>query len=230
MGSLLTSDSSQPKPNGSFLARSNLSWLGSTTVIWQIVMATVAMEMLNDDIVTHPRLLPILLFVSIGSSCFCFLFNMFFWGATAAERKVLTSSDGRPVLEAHVSYATRQDRLARACGDQWITSWVLGASFFLLIFLTKFYRDHGVHNFQPLETDSVRDIMNYIAIKLFQVGALAIAGITFAIGIYTGSDHFKRYVSEMSSAPGMMTNIVGGIEEEGTQVLTGVVFAHKYTS
>jgi hypothetical protein len=209
MGGFISNDETKPSPTGSFLARSCLSWTGTLNVVWQIAVGITVMQLRDNSITNHRHLLSGMLVASTTLALFTFLFNMFYWGATAATRRYQELVNGRPVTETVVDYQKYVDRIARAYGDQFLTSWILAGSSFTLIWLTKLYFNEGVHDFQPLTVGfTVQQLMNYDLIKFYQTCTLGVAGMSVLIALFTGFDLFKRFALEKAGGAMGMTVVV----------------------
>lgn len=182
-----------------FLARSNLTWMGTGMVLWQIALAFVAQCSFANvgAVVNHPYLMSILIFTSVLVSAVSVLINMFYWGPSAGTRKKMSQLDPcrRGIDESDISWEQRSSRIIRSYGDQWVETWVLATSSFVLIFMIRFYWFNGVNQFQPLPPvfTSVQ-FDQYIQSLGFAVSMLFIAATTVLIALCTYSDMFKRFM------------------------------------
>ncbi len=178
-----------------FLARSQLTWMGTFQVVWQIAITISMGWMLSNDII-HAYLLPGFWVASVTAAGVCFLFNSLYWGPSAGYRPGLTwrGMCRRVVTETAITYEKRMLRLLRCYNDQWIQGWVLATTGIMLMQLTRFYWRYGVHAFQPLLANDVLSIMLYDAMKQFQGAQSFIGACTVLIAMYTHSDLFKHFV------------------------------------
>lgn len=202
-----------------FLARANLTWMGTFNVLWQIGMAFVAAEMLNNDI-NEAHLLSGLAIATVCISGISFIINCFFWGPTAGTRPNYALV-GRCLDETPVTFEKRMARLVRSYGDQWVTSWVLATTSFQLIFMIVFYSRYGIQTFQPLPAvPTPLEHMQYQAVKLFELGQLSIAAITVLITLCTMSDMFKRLILAIYIEGGLQLNAKPATTLETTKPAT----------
>lgn len=172
------------KRQGIFLARTYVSWWGAALFVWVVVQSIVLQLELQGKLNGLPVLLPGFLTATLLFAAFVLLFNLAYWGAPL-KASALAKTD----------YEAEYDRFVRAFGDQYLSSMVLAATGWTLLWLLVYYSDHGLLTFAPLPAVSTGGTtqMHFVLIKIFGLMAvMGVGGAAMVAVLFTYSDLFKR--------------------------------------
>ena len=185
MGSIFTTDESQPKPTGHFLARLNLHLTGTVFDLWVLWESLMVVCLFIDK--WQPAVSEALFYFYIPTLLLdtgFFIFDSLYMGSLKRNKK--------EVLTAERIW----DRIIRSAGNQWLITANAVGSGFTLIFMLVFYDATGVAPWLPLAFAPNGDqIQNFVIRKGFELATLAICYASFMITLYTGGDSLKRHIN-----------------------------------
>jgi hypothetical protein len=193
MGSIFTTDESQPKPTGHYLARLNLHLTGTIFDLWMLWKSLMVVSLFIN--VWQPAIPEILFLFYIPTLLLdvgFLIFDSLFMGSLKRKKKEVLTPE------------RIWDRIVRSAGNQWLTSANLVGSGFTLIWMLIFYGDQGVAPWLPLTTATPTglQVTNLFIRKGFELATLAICYSSFIITLYTGSDSLKRHINAVIRSVG----------------------------
>jgi hypothetical protein len=158
-------------------------------MVWEAFMAAALWT--NFWVPGTPEVLLYTYIPTMIVSTFILLFNAFWMGSLKRyKRDNLTTEQ-------------MWDRLLRAGGDQWLSTVVLGASGFLLIWMTSFYKEEGIAPWRPIPlAPTGPQIENRGIVKGFELATLAICAGAYLITMCPSADSLKRHMFAMTNSGG----------------------------
>lgn len=187
-------DETQPKLYGHHLARSYVSWPGTTVFCVTLIFGFVTIWQFLGYIDVNGLSLGLNLTVFVMSAVM-WLFDVFYWSASLDSRGALAPKRGGIDVKP-VTNGQKKERLLKSNGDQHLLTVLTGYSGWILIMMAAFYAKHGLHTFQPLSfSPNGIEITNFFINKIIQVAIMAMTGIAFTIVVSTDRDTVRRLTS-----------------------------------
>lgn len=202
MGAIFTTDESQPKPTGHYLARLNLHVTGTAYDIWMLWEALMVACLFTSLWTPNtPEALFYMYIPTLFGAVFIFIFDSLYMGSLKRTKKEALTTE------------RIWDRIIRSATNQWLSTAMMVGSGFTLIFMLCFYNDRGVAPWLPIVASPTGfQIESLFIRKGFELATLALNFTAFIISLYTGGDSLKRHINAMirTSANGgddtMITN------------------------